>query len=226
VAEVGPDREPVTYAVDLGTGALRWRAQAFAAVYEDGGLVIGVQQESAGSRVRAVAAADGRPRWTVGDGGQRVTVARGGPALASVVSVSSATAGRSLAFHDVRTGRSRARRTVPGGVRCQFDDQRTTVCWNADAALPWAAGFDAVTAATAWELPNPTAGRVAPRVTTVWHGAVYGTTENGPVVLQAPTGQDWTGPSPQIAPHLVNDQVGVVGATIDRPRPKAYRAVG
>jgi hypothetical protein len=225
VVEVGPDREPATYAVDVRSGAVRWRAPGLAAVYPEGRLLIGVLRAPGGSRVAAVSAADGRPVWTGGGTGENVTVARGGRALAAAVSVAAGSGQRVLTFYETATGRARTRRAVPGGVTCRFDDRLTTVCWNADAGQPWAAGFDATTARTVWELPDAAAGRVAPRVTTVWHGAVYGTTDNGPVVLRAPTGQDWAGPSLSVAPDLVNEVVGVVGATIDRPRPRVYRAV-
>lgn len=226
VVQTGAEQEPTTYSVDLHSGAIRWRAPGFAAAYAENDLVIGVRQEPAGSRVAALRAGDGRPVWTMGPTGESVIVARGGPALVAAVSVTTGSGGRALTFYDAQTGRTQARRAVPGGVTCRFDEQLTTVCWNPDAGESWAAGFDASTARPRWELPNAAAGRVAPRITTVWHGAVYGTTENGAVVLQASDGQDWIGPSPNIAPDLVNDVVGIVGASIDRPRPRAYRAVG
>jgi hypothetical protein len=111
-------------------------------------------------------------------------------------------------------------------VTCRFDERLTTVCWNADAARPVATGYDGTTARVLWSLPDAAAGRVAPQVTTVWHGTVYGTTENGPVVLDASSGADLPGAGPGVAPDLVNGLVGVVGATIDRPRARAYPAVG
>jgi hypothetical protein len=226
VARTGTDREPATYTVDLATGAVRWRSEGFAAVYAEGGLLIGVRRQGAGSQVQAVSAADAGPAWTVGDPGESVTVSRGGRAFVAVVSVSVGSGRRTLTFYDTLSGRAQVRRTVPGGVVCRFDDQLTTVCWTPDAGQAWAAGFDAATARLLWELPDASAGRVAPRVSTVWHGVVYGTTDNGPVVLRAPSGEDWPGPAPNVAPHLVNDVVGVVGATIDRPRPRVYRAAG
>jgi hypothetical protein len=226
VVQTGAEQEPTTYSVDLRSGAVRWRVPGFAAAYAENDLVIGVRREPTGSRAAALRAGDGLPVWTMGSTGESVTVARGGPALLAVVSVTTGNGGRALTFYDTRTGRAQARRVVPGGVTCRFDEQLTTVCWNADAGEPWAAGFDASTARPRWELPNATAGRVAPRITTVWHGAVYGTTENGAVVLQTSDGRDWTGSAPKVAPSLVNDVVGIVGASIDRPRPRAYRAVG
>jgi len=223
--EVGPDREPSTYAFDLHGGRVRWRVPGLAAGYPENRLVVGVLHRDGGSQVAAVSAQDGRPVWTAGRTGGTVTVARGGRAFVAAVTVATGSGERSLTFYETATGRAAVRRAVPGGVTCRFDDRLTTVCWNADAGEPWAAGFDATTAGTLWELPDAAAGRVAPRVTTVWHGAVYGTTENGPVVLAAPTGRDRTGPAPNVAPDLVNDVVAVVGATMDRPRPRVYRAV-
>jgi hypothetical protein len=227
VIEVGPDRQPATYAVEVPSGAVRWRAPGLRAVVVEHSLVIGAQDVASGSQqVRAVAAGDGHPVWTAGSASGTVTVVRGGRAFVAALSVDVGAGQRALTFYDTSTGRAQAHKTVPGGVTCRFDERMTTVCWSADAAEPWAAGFDATSARTLWELPDAAAGRVAPKITTVWHGVVYGTTGNGPVVLDAATGADRTGPSPNIAPDLVDGFVGLVGTSVDRPRPKVYRAVG
>lgn len=54
-----------------------------------------------------------------------------------------------------------------------------------------------------WQLPDEQSDRVAPEVTSAWHGRVYGETENGPVALDARTGEDAPA-GPGIAPVLVN----------------------
>lgn len=70
----------------------------------------------------------------------------------------------------------------------------------------WA--FDAAGGELLWKLPNRTAYRIAPRVTAVWHGRIYGSTENGPVALDARTGEGLP-TSPGIAPYAVNEYVGL-----------------
>jgi hypothetical protein len=61
-------------------------------------------------------------------------------------------------------------------------------------------------AAPLWSLPA--AGRVPPQVSTAWHGAVYGTTVNGPVVVDARTGRD-RNPAPGATPAVVDAYLGV-----------------
>ena len=65
--------------------------------------------------------------------------------------------------------------------------------------------LDAVSAQLLWSLPA--AGRVPPQVSTAWHGAVYGTTVNGPVVVDARTGRD-RNPAPGAAPVVVDGYLG------------------
>ncbi|MGW0660119.1 hypothetical protein [Streptodolium elevatio] len=54
-----------------------------------------------------------------------------------------------------------------------------------------------------------------------WHGAVYGTA-NGPVVLDAATGQDLA--TPDIAPALVSANIGIAEDTSGNVR--AHRTTG
>jgi hypothetical protein len=56
-------------------------------------------------------------------------------------------------------------------------------------------------------------------VTAVWHGAVYGTTENGPVVLDATTGEDRSTEA-GAAPSWVSEYAGI--ALDDKGAPVAY----
>ena len=49
-------------------------------------------------------------------------------------------------------------------------------------------------------------------MTTAWHGAVYGTTVNGPLVLDARTGAD-RDTRPGAAPVLVNAYLGLGAET-------------
>lgn len=91
-------------------------------------------------------------------------------------------------------------------IDCQYDGADTTVCFR--RGEDWAGAFDANTSEWLWSLPDAATSRIAPMVTTVWHGAVYGLTENGPVVLDARTGADRE-VAPGAAPYLVNEYVGL-----------------
>ncbi|WP_285630966.1 PQQ-binding-like beta-propeller repeat protein [Actinoallomurus iriomotensis] len=86
---------------------------------------------------------------------------------------------------------------------CVYDERSVTVCTTTGTVM----AFDTATAKLLWRLP--TDGRIAPTVTTAWHGAVYGTTPNGPVVIDARSGQD-RGTSPGAAPSLVGPYGGIV----------------
>jgi hypothetical protein len=53
-------------------------------------------------------------------------------------------------------------------------------------------------------------GRLVPAVTAFWHGAVYGETQNGPVILDGRTGKDRS--SPGVAPIGVDQYTGLTGS--------------
>ncbi|WP_194894619.1 hypothetical protein [Catenulispora pinisilvae] len=69
-------------------------------------------------------------------------------------------------------------------------------------------GFDAVTGKQLWTLPDTAANRTALWVTGVGHGAVYGRTYYGPVVLDAHSGVDRQD-SPGVAPTVVDEYAGI-----------------
>lgn len=71
---------------------------------------------------------------------------------------------------------------------CRYDQRSTTVCAGSVSEVVMA--FDAKTGELLWSLPDEQAGREAPKVLTVFHGALYGSTSNGPVILDARTGKD------------------------------------
>lgn len=101
---------------------------------------------------------------------------------------------------------SRVRQTVPADIddaACTYDGQHTLVCHGANGA----SGLDATSGEVLWRLPDEQADRIAPKVTAVWHGRVYGTANKSPVALYARTGKDL--PNPGIAPLLVNESVGI-----------------
>jgi outer membrane protein assembly factor BamB len=84
---------------------------------------------------------------------------------------------------------------------------------------------DATSGAFLWQLPDSAANRVAPTVTAVWHGAVYGYTDNGPLVLDARTGAD-RDDSPGAAPNVVDGFVGIAPPQVINGPMIAYPAAG
>lgn len=69
------------------------------------------------------------------------------------------------------------------------------------------AALDATSMKWLWSITEAPEGRLVPEVTAVWHGAVYGRTTNGNVVLDARSGADRA--TPKLAPFLVNTCVGI-----------------
>jgi hypothetical protein len=58
-----------------------------------------------------------------------------------------------------------------------------------------------------WEIKDG-GTREIPEVSAVFHGAIYGKTSNGPIVLDALTGADKPD-SPVLVPTFVNEHVGI-----------------
>jgi outer membrane protein assembly factor BamB len=69
---------------------------------------------------------------------------------------------------------------------CRHDGRRTIVCGTDRVVV----AYDARSGKRLWRLPDKAGHRVAPEVVAVWHGIVYGRTDNGAVALDARTGQD------------------------------------
>ncbi|MEU9111135.1 hypothetical protein AB0D04_04845 [Streptomyces sp. NPDC048483] len=93
------------------------------------------------------------------------------------------------------------------------------MCTDDDSA---AVAYNSATGRTRWSLPDETAGRVTPTVTLVRQGLVYGTTENGPVVLDAATGEDKED-KPGLAPYAMD---GYVAVAMEDGLVSAHRVTG
>jgi hypothetical protein len=232
VVRQGSDQVPTSYVVDPVSGKVGWQLAGFEADAVVTHRVVGVLGGSGGGtggidtnyRVAAVGVDDGRQVWTVaGSPARAASVWAAGPALVATSVTDAVTGARTLSMVDVATGTVRGSWPAEGGVTCRFDERSSTVCAEAESGQAWAAGYDAVSGRLLWQLPDAAAGRVAPQVSTVWHGVLYGSTENGPVALDARTGADRP-VSPGAVPALVNAYVGISAATISTPRPMAYNA--
>jgi hypothetical protein len=146
----------------------------------------------------------GARRFVADAGDTALTVTRAGPSSAAVGGRRS---GNAKAFLSVIGADGTVRPEVDLGTagsapRCVWDEASTTVCSGPNRTF----ALDALSAGLLWSLPA--AGRVPPQVSTAWHGAVYGTTVNGPVVVDARTGRD-RNPAPGAAPVIVDAYLGV-----------------
>jgi outer membrane protein assembly factor BamB len=221
VLTAGTDSQRTALGVDLTSHQVLWSADGVAvdAVLADGpagGTALGVATAPGGSRAYAdstivgLDVVTGLRRFAPGDVLRAPEITPAGPGLAVVSGRTAATTlaapSASLRFVDARGATVR---TVDVGrsytpPRCVWDEAATTVCGGDTRIF----AVDATSAAPLWELPDPAANRVAPRMTTAWHGAVYGTTVNGPLVLDARTGAD-RDTRPGAAPVLVNAYLGL-----------------
>lgn len=150
----------------------------------------------------------GARRWSADDGSTALSVHRAGPATVTVAGRRPTSARAFLTVYDAAGGSRNAvdLGTATAPPECTWDEAATAVCSGSNRTF----ALDAPTGALLWTLPA--AGRVAPAVTTAWHGAVYGTTVNGPVVVDARTGRD-RNPAPGAAPVVVNAYLGVGAAS-------------
>lgn len=202
VTVVGADDDAVTIALtgQRAKGVLvadpighrvRWFRQNYTPITASGGVVVGLDGDLF-QKVIALAVADGKQKWVLP--GQASMYADGQPAGPGLVSIWFKDKSKLL---EIATGKERAPwPNESDAYTCAYDDASVTVCWREEQVV----AFDTATAKTLWYLPKD--GRVQPDVTAVWHGALYGTTSNGPVVIDARTGQD-RDPAPAIAPEIV-----------------------
>ncbi|GAA1553082.1 PQQ-binding-like beta-propeller repeat protein [Streptomyces globosus] len=195
-----------TYAIDLTSRRVLWSQETFKATTISGGVVVGAKRKTASDDYSTAAGYDlttGAERWQ----GQEHSNLGLRPAGPNLVLLYARDRGdyrvEYKRFLDARTGEVR-QNNIPAASRCQHDGASVVVCWGREQVI----GVDATTGAAQWQLPDEKAGRIAPKVTTVWHGRVYAKTANGTVALDSRTGADLPTP-PVIAPDLINAFTGI-----------------
>jgi hypothetical protein len=217
IVRIGDD----TVAVDLNTSRETWRRPDFAAGAVAGSTVVGADiktlsdPDTKAVTVRGLAAASGQERWS--DGPYRsATVAAGNPKVLTATGTGN-DGKHFFQLVDAASGKvldkSIASGRLPYQVECIHDAAAVTVC-QTEQPDRWVGAFDD-SGAWLWELPDAKNNRIAPTVTAAWHGAVYGHTGNGPLVLDARTGQDRES-HPGIAPWLVNELFAVASPPEER----------
>jgi hypothetical protein len=224
VLVAGDDNDSEAFGVDLTTHRTVWTRPGLRAGAMAGALFIGVMTGEQQDRVVAVAAADGRQRWTI-NAGTRVRVEPGSPTVVVMTGVG-AGGGPYLSLLGT-DGKVKNTSTASGWLRyevnCHYDGVSLTVC-DGQLGGDWAGAFDR-TGNWLWQLPDKTANRIAPRITTAWHGMAYGRTAAGPIVLNARTGTDRE-QHPGVAPYVVDSVVGIASARDGGLGIRAYRTTG
>ncbi|MET8622672.1 PQQ-binding-like beta-propeller repeat protein [Kitasatospora sp. NPDC004669] len=155
-------------------------------------------------RLSGLKLTDGSTAWTGDKDLFQVSVQPAGPNRVLVEGSDYGSAKGLTWFTDGTTGKLLLDINSPLHLICTYDERSVTVCAGEDSAF----ALDPATGKVLWKLPDDAKTRVAPRVTAVWHGVVYGRTSNGPVSLDATTGQDRPG-NPQLAPVLVDGYAGL-----------------
>jgi hypothetical protein len=210
--------------IDVSSGKLLWQNRAFLAGATLGATVVGSIDDTAASdqgandgsspvRLAGLDIATGRTLWLGPSqlSGVQILPSNGHTAL--VASGLWSSGGSFIALIDTGTGkvhylsRSSAFPGTGSPWTCEFDDWATDVCSTGDYQTQTFA-LDANTGRVLWQLPDRAQNRIAPQVTAAWHGAIYGTTPSGPVVLDARSGKD-RNDSPGVAPVLLDADVGV-----------------
>lgn len=205
-----------TTVLDTATGNVRWAKDGMSHATVDGDQVIGVPATGPGSQLPPVVAlrgSDGNQLW-----------ASPAPTTSDLIStpptVRGAGAGRVIVTGDADSYRTSLLDTATGqpvttmqdNRTCMFDELDTVVCWDLAGGndLPeLLVGVDAKTGKQLWQLPDETTQRTSLRVSTAFHGAIYGHATNTSVILDARTGHDIVGDA-TIEPTYVVPGYGVV----------------
>jgi outer membrane protein assembly factor BamB len=183
--------------LDAKTGTQRWGAADFQPAALDGSTVVGTAITPTGRKVSGRAAADGKEVWSNADPFDRID-----PLGAGLVTVTGSASTRLL---EAKSGAVKA--TVAAHHTCAHDTDALIVCWNFTQHI---AALNAADGKLLWELPDKSADRIMPRVTSVRRGLIYATAGgNGPVILDARTGKDKV-TSVAIAPSLVVPGYGLL----------------
>ncbi|MHA6763280.1 hypothetical protein [Streptacidiphilus sp. PAMC 29251] len=240
------DHIGASFGIDLMSHRTVWHKDGFeaAAVAED--TVVGTaaanSSGSSGSSDSSDSSADaaGTERALVGlglsDGSQKwkwkgqdtdaqVAIGPAGLGMVTVVNGSGGPSGFSYLVEADSGDKTPLPNTTQNAAGCRYDGVSMLLCNGQNSAGDHLYGLDAATGKQHWQIPDPASGatRLVPSLTAVWHGAAYGTTADGPLVLDARTGAA-RATVPGIAPTLVDGSVGLAPSA--KSPLAAYPAVG
>ncbi|MEU6974026.1 PQQ-binding-like beta-propeller repeat protein [Kitasatospora aureofaciens] len=215
----------LVWAVDLPTKKVLWTQKGFTGAQLTDDQVVGLTSpEYTKHQVSALKIADGSTAWTAEQTYDLLdtTLTPAGPNRVAIQGNSFVGFKSSAWILDSTTGKQIfefSGGSTPFG--CAYDERSVTVCADKDLAF----AFDTASGKTLWRLPDDAKTRIAPRVSTAWHGVVYGTTSRGPVALDAVTGQDLPSP-PTLAPLLVDNYMSIGSPDTDGTALSVYPAIG
>ncbi|MEC3977538.1 outer membrane protein assembly factor BamB family protein [Amycolatopsis sp. H20-H5] len=216
VASYHRDEDNLTVGLDAQTGKTLWDRKDYDAGAASGDVLVGtdynVAENSSMVQATALDVATGKQLWTGATRSSAVVVVPSDPGLAVVKHTDYDSGEPSMLFLDPASGTEKSKLTrdynyaIKDYGDCLYDQQSVLVC-TVDSQVT---AYDAKTAKKLWALPDSAANRVAPRhVATVWHGALYGTTNGGAaIVLDAKTGKDISS-TPGVTPSWVSEYAGI-----------------
>ncbi|MGC5329091.1 PQQ-binding-like beta-propeller repeat protein [Micromonospora sp. DT62] len=186
-----------TAVLDARTGKTRWTEPAFQARALDGDVVAGMSSEPHPDRTPSstigLAASDGSQVWAHEETRPVGNLINGplGGGLLQVYPVGRRGDGPN-GIVDLKTGREVIRLETGGSSSvCRYDDESVVVCsQHLSSRNGTMVAYDATSHKRLWQVPEKGSGREAPRITAARRGMVYGSTSNGPLILDARTGQD------------------------------------
>ncbi|GAB3400484.1 PQQ-binding-like beta-propeller repeat protein [Flindersiella endophytica] len=220
-----------TFAIAPNTKEPLWEARGLIARSLNGDVVVGISDAEPGlpsqTRIVGVGLTDGKERWVAAETWSGA-VENAGPDTAMIAYVNS-TGDETMAFVDPATGKPKQSALARnGGIEglselgeCQYDQKSIMVC-QVGGEMSQMMAFDASTGKQLWALPkDKNDQRQRPGLSAVWHGAIYGTTSNGPIVLDGQTGADKE-IAPGIAPDWVSEYGGIASSVDGADGPVAY----
>ncbi len=200
----------LTAGIDLVNRRVTWTASDVVAQLVVGDTVIAERPDEVDPEMQGLGVSDGNRHWGGVTGGTAYQV---GNELVMIAQTSFAPGKSGTSVVEAATGRERETPLInEGSWHCKYDQRSITVCQLDSGNRPYAVLALDNSGREMWRIVRETGGsRVPPAVTAAWHGAVYGYTDAGPVVLDASTGKDRT-PTAAAAPLLVNEYYGVTPA--------------
>jgi hypothetical protein len=226
IATVGDDEDGVsTYAFDIASRTIAWVSPHFLAQTVVGGTVLGTYDTSAPSsgslgdadtgngdtlHVEAVSAATGKTAWQQPESVTAADIQQASPSTILTEAIDSTSGNNVIWLLHVSTGQGseiyNQAGPGPSPFTCEFDDETAVVCTDSDTQAAF--GVNGTTGNELWLLPEKTSNQVAPSVTAVFDGDVYGSTPSGPLVLNAVTGAVLNY-SPGVDPVLLDSDLGI-----------------
>ncbi|MFF7727117.1 PQQ-binding-like beta-propeller repeat protein [Streptomyces sp. NPDC008001] len=212
------ETSPLSVLLDTRTGRVIWTDDDFKAVDLEESVAVGVRDDG---DLAGKSTSDGRQQWRKDLQFGETRATDPGPGL----TLADGTAADGTLLIDAATGATRLDSGDTSLPDCHYDGWKTTICTGADGsgnAAVWA--VDVRTSHVLWRLPDASTNRVAPEITSAWHGIVYARAAQA-MTLDARTGKDLRTGIGHVSPTMVNDGYGLVyddsARAID-----VYRAAG